>query len=62
MKINPVSFNKAQRTCLFWQEMGLHIPDSRCPSEAGGRKGSGPAERAGSPASYPQCHSGNKDT
>lgn len=30
MKINPVSFNKAQRPCLFWQEPCLQFP--RCPT------------------------------
>lgn len=30
MKINPVSFNKAQRTCLFRRELRLRFPDSRC--------------------------------
>lgn len=47
MKINPVSFSKAQRPCLFWQELRLPFPDSRCPSEvrggAGGWEGGEPS-------------------
>lgn len=33
MKINPVSFNKAQRPFLFWQELCLRFPDGRRPHE-----------------------------
>lgn len=46
MKINPVSFNKAQRPCLFWQEPGLQFPRQQMPNEA--RGGGGARDRAGS--------------
>lgn len=46
MKINPVSFNKAQRPCLCWQELRLRFPDGRCWHEVqggrGGQEGGGP--------------------
>lgn len=42
MKINPVSFNKAQRPSLFWQEPGLQSPRQQMPDGAhGGGRGGG---------------------
>lgn len=39
MKINPVSFNKAQRTRVLWQELRWLFPDSRCGAGAGAQGG-----------------------
>lgn len=69
MKINPVSFNKAQRPSLFQQEPGLQSPRRQMPDGAhGGGRGQGGvrgrlrgAEREGSGAAFRRHHSGNKD-
>lgn len=63
MKINPVSFNKAQRPGLFWQEPRLHFPDSRCPNEVEGAEGAlgwqaPKAEREGSQLCVPDTAAG----
>lgn len=58
MKINPVSFNKAQRPCLFWQEPCLQFPRRQMPDEASG--GGGALGRAGS-GGCRRHHGGNKD-
>lgn len=55
MKINPISFNKAQRTRVLWQELHWLFPDSRCRSGGWGLRAAG---RAGAQLHIPDFAAG----
>lgn len=50
MKLNPVSFNRAQRACVFWQEPACF--SQTADAERGGAEGPRARCGGGSPASY----------
>lgn len=64
MKINPVSFNQAQRTCVLWQEPACFSQTADAERGGAGPGGRGRGARGGwgggRPASQPPP-GGNKD-